>query len=127
MAWSSGIHGIAIAAQVAASHHPALASTAQFDAMMLFGCASVVAAGVSYRYRLRSRGAMLAFAASIAATGLYGFAEGAWPLGIFETAWAILTTRRALLGLDPRRRRSPLFIPNLQSRQSRYREVYGSN
>ena len=127
MAWSSGIHGVAIAAQVAASHHAAAASTAQFDAMMFFGCASVVAAGVSYRYRLRSRAAMFTFAASLAATGLYGFAEGAWPLGMFETGWAILTTRRALLGINLRRRKSPQFVPNLESRQSRYREVYGSN
>ena len=127
MAFSSGVHGLTTAAEVAVSHHAVLASHAQLDTMMLFGCVSAVATGISYIFRSRSQAAMLTFAASLLATGVYGFIEGAWPLGVLQTAWAIETARRGMLSSNLRRRKKPAFSPDLAGRQARYREVYGSN
>jgi hypothetical protein len=130
MAWSSGMHGLSAAAAAMASHHAAASSLAQLDSVMLFGFISAFATGVSYLYRRNSRAAMLTFAASLAATGVYGFIEGARPLGILEIAWAIDATRRGLRAksLHPKRRpQRSLFVPDLESRQARYREIFGSN
>jgi len=127
MASSSGIHVLASAAATTISRHPAIVSQIHLDTVMLLGCLSALATGVSYIYRRRSRTAMLTFAASLAVTGLYGFVEGAWPLGLLESAWAIETTRRGLLWVNLRGRRKLPFAPDLASRQSRYREVYGPN
>jgi hypothetical protein len=125
MAWTSGVHGLSTAAAFASSH-PAVAAHAQLDSMMLFGFVSAFATGASYFYRYRSRAAMLTFAVSLAATGAYGVFEGAWPLGVLELAWA---TKAAWRGLQRKlgRRRQPLFAPDLENRQARYRDVFGLN
>jgi len=125
MAWTSGIHGLSAAAAFA-SRHPAVAAHAQLDTMMLFGFCSALATGASYFYRYRSRTAMLTFAASLAATGAYGFFEGVWPLGMLEVAWAIKAAGKALRRKSGSWRR-PLFAANLESRQARYGDVFGLN
>jgi hypothetical protein len=124
MAWSSGIHGLSSAAAIAISHRPAVPLHAQLDLLMLFGCVSVLATGVSYANRRRCPVAMLTFAASLAASALYGFVEGAWPLGM---ACAFHAFRRSLICDQLGWRRRRMFVPDLESRQSRYRQVFGSN
>jgi hypothetical protein len=124
MAYASEIHRLSAAAGFTAAHHAVPAPP--LNTVMLFGFLSVVAAAVCYLYRHDSRAAMFTFAASLAATGVYGFLEGAWPLGILETMWALGAARKGLQG-NRFATRSPSFLPNLKSRQSRYREIYGSN
>jgi hypothetical protein len=134
MAWSSGIHGVSSAALMLAARHPAIPPQAQIDGVMLFGMMSAIAVASCYLNRDRNQATMLAFAASLAAAGIYGFLEGAWPLGLLESFWAIDATRRGLLKQTDsmrRRHRGPAFVPDLKSRQSRYGsrygEVFGSN
>jgi hypothetical protein len=47
-------------------------------------------------YALHNRGywLMLGAAAAVAVVSIYGFAEGAWPIGMIEAAWAIFVARR---------------------------------
>jgi hypothetical protein len=128
MAWTSGIHGLSSAAFMSMSHHAS--TSAQFDGLMLFGVISAVATAGCYLHRHDGPIAMMTFAASLAASGAYGFAEGAWPLGMLETAWAIGAARRGLRSkASGWKRRSPgaLFLPDLESRQSRYGPTLGSN
>jgi hypothetical protein len=127
MACASAIHRLSPAAWFMAAHHAVPAPP--LDHVMLFGFLSVFAAGVCYLHRHDSRAAMLTFAASLAATGVYGFLEGAWPLGILETAWALGAARKGLQlqGKSFGRKRQPAFAPDLASRQSRYKEIYGLN
>ena len=130
MAYASGIHGLSAAAWSVAAHHVATMPP-PLDTVMLFGFVSVFAAGVSYLHRNDSRIAMFTFAASLAASGIYGFLEGAWPLGLLETACALGAARNSLQGKllasGRRIKRRQYFVPDLHSRQSRYREIYGSN
>ncbi len=127
MAWTSGIHGMPSVAAIAVSHHAMVSPPTQVDGLMVFGCLSAVATAACYLRRHESRAAMLTFAAALAATGIYGFAEGAWPLGMLEVAWAFQAARRGLKSKNPWSARHRLFAPDLESRQSRYREVFGSN
>jgi hypothetical protein len=130
MAWSSGIHGVTSAALIVASHHPSLSSHSEMDGTMVFGVLSAGMCAACYFQRHKGPVAMLTFAVSLAATGVYGFMEGAWPLGLLETAWAMDAARKGLKAQTPflhRRHRPGAFVANLESRQSRYREIYGSN
>ena len=125
MAWTSGVHGLSSAAAIAISHHPMASSHAKLDGVMLFGFISAIATATCYLHRHDGRIGMLTFAASLAATGVYGFIEGAWPLGMLEAAWAIEAARRGLQ--TKTRNRVPRFVPDLASRQDKYREIFGSN
>lgn len=65
-----------------------------FDALTLFGLASVTLMLVFYILDSRSHWYLLGFAFSCALTSLYGFLEGAWPFGLIEIVWVIVAMHR---------------------------------
>jgi len=64
------------------------------DALTAFGLVSVTAMLVFYAFEDRSPHFILAFAAACAAGLVYGFLQGAWPLGLVEAVWALIAARR---------------------------------
>lgn len=64
------------------------------DALTLFGLVSVTAMLVFYSFEERSVWMTLAFAASCAASSLYGFWQGAWPIGLVEAIWALVALNK---------------------------------
>jgi hypothetical protein len=64
------------------------------DCLMVFGFFSAVLTITCYFEQRRSRAGLLVFGLSLAAMSLYGFLDGAWPLGITESVWSIATLRR---------------------------------
>jgi hypothetical protein len=130
MACASEIHRISSAAWFTAAHHAA--AVPQLDHLMLFGFLSAFAAAACCIYRHESRNSMFAFAAALAAASVYGFLDGAWPMGILSAALALDATRQGLhiKSANPRRtqfRAGCLPTLNLETRQARFREVFGSN
>jgi hypothetical protein len=67
---------------------------AQLDSLMLFGFLSVFLTLVFYINQHHSRANGIAFALCLAATAVYGFMQGAWPLGMIQTAWCAMTVKR---------------------------------
>ena len=49
---------------------------------------------VFYALEQRSHRFVLAFAVACSAGSLYGFLQGAWPFGLVEAVWAIVTVRK---------------------------------
>jgi hypothetical protein len=58
------------------------------DTLTLFGLLAVTAMLIIYSLENRHPGFILAFAAACLAASIYGFLQGAWPLGIVEAIWA---------------------------------------
>jgi hypothetical protein len=54
----------------------------------LFGLFSVSLMLVTYALEKRSRWFVLAFAGACALGSIYGFLQGAWPVGLVEAVWA---------------------------------------
>ena len=129
MACAAVIHRLSAAATFAASHHPLILSP-KLDTVMLFGFLAAFAVATCYLHRHDGRIGMFAFAASLAATGVYGFVEGVWPLGLLETAGALEAARRGLQMQGSKRKgvaSSSVFVADLEGRHARYREIFGSN
>ena len=57
------------------------------DELTAFGLFAVTAMLVCYAPEDRSHWFILAFAGSCALGSLYGFLQGAWPLGVVEAIW----------------------------------------
>ncbi len=70
------------------------------DALSAFGLVAVSLMVVFYACEKRSPWCILAFAAACLLGSLYGFLQGAWPLGVVEAIWAAIA-RTA--GVAPRR------------------------
>lgn len=64
------------------------------DALTLFGLVSVTAMLLCYAFESRSPWMTLAFAFSCASSSLYGFLQGAWPIGAVEAIWAVVALRK---------------------------------
>jgi hypothetical protein len=64
------------------------------DALSLFGLFAVTAMLVCYALEDRSHWFILAFAVACALGSVYGFLQGAWPFGLVEAVWAVVTLRR---------------------------------
>src|SRR5258708_36615279 len=64
------------------------------DRLTLFGLFAVTAMLVGYALEDRSRWFILAFAVACALGSIYGFLEGAWPVGLVEAVWAVVALRR---------------------------------
>jgi len=69
---------------------------APIDRVMLLGFLSAFFTMVFYLNRNQTRAAMAALAICLAGTAVYGFMQGAWPLGSIQAIWCILTFRQAL-------------------------------
>ena len=64
------------------------------DALTLFGLASVTAMLLCYAFERRARWVTLLFAWACAASSLYGFLQGAWPIGVVEAIWALVALNK---------------------------------
>jgi hypothetical protein len=64
------------------------------SALSLFGLFAVTAMLVFYALEQRSPWFILAFALACALGSVYGFLQGAWPVGIVEAIWALVAARR---------------------------------
>jgi hypothetical protein len=60
----------------------------------LLGIMAATVVLVFYALHKRSSWPMLAAIAASAAGSIYGFAEGAWPVGAIEAIWAMLVARK---------------------------------
>ena len=64
------------------------------DVLTLFGLFAVTAMLVCYAFEARSPWVTLAFAASCGLSSLYGFLQGAWPIGLVEGIWAVVALNK---------------------------------
>ena len=67
----------------------------QWDQLTVFGFVSAFLTLGFYISRNQSRAAMLSLAICLAATALYAFLKGVWPLGAIQVAWSATTLWRA--------------------------------
>jgi hypothetical protein len=66
----------------------------QMDWLTTFGLFAVTSMLVCYALEDRSAWFVLAFAGSCALGSVYGFLQGAWPFGLVEAIWALVSLRR---------------------------------
>ena len=59
-----------------------------------FGLFAVNAMVICYALEKRSPWFILAFAGSCALVSVYGFFQGAWPIGMVEAVWSLVALRR---------------------------------
>ncbi len=64
------------------------------DSLTLFGLAAVTAMLLCYAFESRAPWVTFAFALSCAASSLYGFLQGAWPIGVVEGIWAFVALNK---------------------------------
>ncbi|MGE0769126.1 MAG: hypothetical protein AB7L90_22000 [Hyphomicrobiaceae bacterium] len=64
------------------------------DPLTLFGLIAVSAMLLFYALEDRSHWYVLAFAGACALASLYGFLQGAWPIGVVEAIWAVVALHR---------------------------------
>jgi hypothetical protein len=64
------------------------------DAITLFGIVAVTAMMLFYALAHRGPRFILAFSGSCVPASVYGFLQGAWPLGVVEAIWAVIAWRR---------------------------------
>jgi len=101
----------------------------QMDGVMLLGFLSAFFAMAFYLNRNETRGAMMALAVCLAGTALYGFMQGAWPLGLIQAGWSIVTFRQAFkwkVHVKATRRKAVLAsIPKPLVSEARLRRMFG--
>jgi hypothetical protein len=74
------------------------------DALNEFGLVAVLAMLVCYAFEDRSPWWVLGFAASCVLGSTYGFLQGAWPFGMVEAIWCLVTINRWRVRQWPRSR-----------------------
>jgi hypothetical protein len=72
------------------------ASTAlpQMDGLMLFGFLAAIATLACYASRHQSWSVVVVLAMCLAADAVYGFLQGAWPLGLIQGVGSVMTLQR---------------------------------
>jgi hypothetical protein len=93
----STLHPIATAA---ALHRLPAAPVPQLDVLMLSGFLLSILTLVIWLHPVKSRPRTFAFATAIAGLALFGFMQGAWPLGIVAIVWSAATLQRWHQGND---------------------------
>ncbi len=63
-------------------------------ALNAFGLFAVTAMVVCYALEKRSPWFILSFASACALVSVYGFLQGAWPIGMVEAVWSLIAVRR---------------------------------
>ena len=66
----------------------------QMDWLTSFGLFAVTSMLVCYALEDRSAWFVLAFAGSCALGSVYGFLQGAWPFGLVEAIWSLVSLHR---------------------------------
>ena len=64
------------------------------EPLSFFGLFAVTAMLVTYALEERSAWFIFAFAIACVLASLYGFLQGAWPIGLVEAVWALVALRR---------------------------------
>ncbi len=64
------------------------------DPLSAFGLFAVTAMLVCYALEARGPLFVLGFAAACGLTSVYGFLQGAWPIGLVEAVWCLVALRR---------------------------------
>jgi hypothetical protein len=128
--WLQNPIGIILAASVTeAGNH----EVPQLDGVMLLGFLSAFFTMAFYINRHQSRSMMVALALSLAATAMYGFLQGAWPLGFIQAVWSVMTLRQSFKPRTnrkstPRRRwQYANATPRPYEMESRISRMFGSN
>ena len=68
--------------------------TTGMNALSAFGLFAVTAMVLCYALEDRSPWFILGFAVSCVLGSIYGFLQGAWPVGLVEGVWSIIAARR---------------------------------
>jgi len=63
-------------------------------ALNAFGLFAVTAMVTCYALEKRNPWFVFAFAVACALVSVYGFLQGAWPIGMVETVWSLVALRR---------------------------------
>jgi hypothetical protein len=74
------------------------------DVLTAFGLVSVSAMLVCYAFEDRSPWWVLGFAVACALCSTYGFLQGAWPFGMVEAIWCLVSIYRWRIKQWPRSR-----------------------
>jgi hypothetical protein len=62
--------------------------------LTLFGLLAAILMVVCYALEQRSMWFVLAFALACVLASIYGFLQGAWPLGLVEAVWSLIALNR---------------------------------
>jgi uncharacterized protein YhaN len=90
--------------ELVASAAAAPAQPVQFETLMAYGAASVTLALFAYAHEKISPNCALLCAAGCLMAAVYGFVQGAWPLGIAQLVWAVAAVRRWRAAIQRRSR-----------------------
>jgi len=69
-------------------------NAAVMDGLTIFGLLAVTLIVIFYALEDRSPRYILAFAGACALASVYGFLQGAWPVGVVESIWAGVAVER---------------------------------
>jgi hypothetical protein len=65
-----------------------------FDALTLFGLVAVSLMLLFYAFEDSSSWCIFGFAIACALGSIYGFLQGAWPIGLVEGVWTLIALKR---------------------------------
>jgi hypothetical protein len=85
------------ASSIVAASHPVVPFTAPpMDVLMVSGFFGSILTLLFWMHQGQSRKCVAALAICLAGMAVFGFIQGAWPLGIMECVWSIAAFRRSL-------------------------------
>jgi hypothetical protein len=67
------------------------------SALDAFGLFSVTLCLICYTLETRSHWYIMGFTVGCVLCSVYGFAQGAWPFGVIEAIWTVVSLRRWLI------------------------------
>jgi hypothetical protein len=86
---------LATISSIAATSHPAAPFTPPaLDVLMLVGFLGSILTLLFWMHQRQSRSRVAALAVCLAGMAIYGFLQGAWPLGIIECVWSVSAFQR---------------------------------
>jgi hypothetical protein len=109
-------------------HRFAAAPPPQLDVLMLSGFLISIFTLLVWMHPVPSRLQALVFAASLAGLAVYGFLQGAWPIGIVAMVWSAAALRRwqqwkHIARAGNKNRRASRFSGNLGHSESIHGQV----
>jgi hypothetical protein len=92
--WTPPINPFIPIAAATTVHRAPVAPPPALDVLMLSGFLLSILTLLIWMHPIQSRHRLLAFAAALVGLAVYGFLQGAWPLGVVAIAWSAATLRR---------------------------------
>jgi hypothetical protein len=92
--------------------HGATTAAPPADVLAICGFLIAVLTLVCWLHQGQSRRALAAFGICLAALAIYGFLQGAWPLGIIQTVFCLTTLRKAFAKPRIYKRGRPTAVGN---------------